>query len=278
MHGTLFLVALPIGNLADITLRAIETLKSVHFVLAEDTRTTRRVLERHGITTPFYSSIYQGAERQRIGDVLRQLADGKSLALVSDAGTPLINDPGFPLVRAAIEAGHAVIPVPGPCAAITAIIASGIPPDRFCFAGSLPRKEGDRRDFVSRLRAEQRTTIVYESPHRLEATLVMFDEVLPQRRLALARELTKVHEEFLRGSASDILAVLRDRGGVRGECVLIIEGSAEAVPGHDREAVTELIALLRKEGVSNRSILRVLALSQGIPRNEAYALVHSDAQ
>jgi len=148
MDGILYLVATPIGNLGDITQRAIEVLKSVDFILAEDTRTSLRVLQHHDIHTPFFSSVYQGAERQRIPSILSLLGDGKHLALVSDAGTPLISDPGFPTVCAVVDSGHAVVPVPGPCAAIAGLIASGLPLDRFSFEGALPRGRGARQSPV----------------------------------------------------------------------------------------------------------------------------------
>jgi 16S rRNA (cytidine1402-2'-O)-methyltransferase len=223
MSGSLYLVSLPIGNMEDITLRAIKTLRMVDLIVAEDTRNTRRVLARYRIRTPFTKSYYQGVEKARVDPLLSLLAEGKDLALVSDAGTPLISDPGYPLVRAAIEGGFIVIPVPGPTAAITALVASGLPADHFAFDGAIPRKAGERRAYFEKIRSERRTIIVYESPHRLPSTLETIAEVLPDRMLVLARELTKVHEEFLHGRAGEILEILKARGEVKGECVLLIE-------------------------------------------------------
>lgn len=274
--GRLFLVALPIGNLSDITLRAIETLQSVDFIIAEDTRTTRRVLDHHGIRTPFYSSLYQGVERERAEEITRLLLKGKTLALVSDAGTPLISDPGFPLVRAAIDAGVVVQPVPGPTALVAAVVASGVASDRFCFDGALPRRRSHRAKFFSNLVHEPRTTVVYESPHRLLESLEILAEALPERRVVLARELTKLYEEFLRGTAAEILMILRGRGEVRGECVLVIEGGAP--PGEEscETAAEAILSALQDEDLSKSALQKILRAAAGVSRNRAYDLVHRE--
>lgn len=275
MTGKLYLVALPIGNLEDITIRAIRTLRSVDGILAEDTRVTKRIVDRYRVETPFFSSVFQGAERQRIGWLLDQLRSGKDLALVSDAGTPLISDPGYPLVRAAISAGIPVIPIPGPSAAIAGLIASGMPPDRFCFEGAVPRKSGERRTLFARLRSETRTIVLFESPHRLIATLRDLAAILPDRAVTLARELTKHHEEFLRGSPEEVLDALSSRERVKGECVLILAGSPAEV-GPDPERIGEVLTTLRKAGLANKAIVRVLVAGFGLARNAAYALVHDE--
>jgi 16S rRNA (cytidine1402-2'-O)-methyltransferase len=277
MAGRLYIVALPIGNLADITVRAIETLKSVDFIVAEDTRTTRRVLHHYEIRTPFHSSFYQGVEEERAEDLVTLLREGKSLALVSDAGTPLVSDPGFPLVRAAVEAGVVVQPVPGATAAIAGLVASGLPADRFCFDGALPRKRSHRAEFFSELAHEPRTTVVYESPHRLLETLAILADILPERRIVLARELTKIHEEFLRGTAAEILGVLQARGEVRGECVLVIEGGSPPKAGMDESDAQALLSVLKDEGLSKAAMQRILQVVAGLPRNRAYTLVHRAA-
>lgn len=274
MVGKLYLVALPIGNMEDITLRAIRTLRSVNGILAEDTRITKRILQRYGIETPFFSSVFQGGERQRAGWLVTQLRSGKHLALVSDAGTPLISDPGYFLVRAAIDGQIPVVPIPGPSAVITGLIASGIPPDRFCFEGAAPRKSGERRLLFERLRGESRTTVLYESPHRLIETLRDLADVLPNRTITLARELTKQHEEFLRGSPAELLDVVTSRERVKGEFVLILAGSAvEVAP--DQQRIEEVIAALQESGASHRLIVRVLIAGFGLPRNAAYKLAHN---
>lgn len=277
MTGTLYVVALPIGNLEDITIRAVRILRSVDGILAEDTRVTRRVLARYRIETPFFSSVFQGSERQRSSWLVERLRAGVNLALVSDAGTPLISDPGFPLVRAAIDADIDVVPVPGPTAAIAGLIASGLPSDRFCFEGAVPRRSGERRTLFDRLRGETRTIILFESPHRLLSTLQDLDAVLPDRRVVLARELTKQHEELLRGTAAELLGELGDRAPLRGECVVLLGGAA-AESGPDPRRIEAILARLREAGVGNRTIVQVLVEGFGLARNDAYALVHGAPQ
>ena len=275
MDGILYLVATPIGNLGDITQRAIEVLKSVDFILAEDTRTSLRVLQHHDIHTPFFSSVYQGAERQRIPSILSLLGDGKHLALVSDAGTPLISDPGFPTVCAVVDSGHAVVPVPGPCAAIAGLIASGLPLDRFSFEGALPRGRGARQSLFTSLESREETCVFYESPHRIQDSLQLLAEILPTRKLVLARELTKVHEQFLRGTGSELHNYLAEEDRVRGEFVLIVGGAETSVTA-DQETIHQVLKELKAENLPNRSIVRILVNGLGIPRNEAYRLVHCD--
>ena len=275
MNGTLYLVAMPIGNLGDISHRAIAVLKSVDFILAEDTRTSQRVLTHYEIRTPFFSSIYQGAERQRVSSILSLLEKGKSVALVSDAGTPLISDPGYPLVRATVDAGYTVVPVPGPCAAITGLIASGLPLDRFSFEGALPRGRGARQSLFESLASRQGTRVFYESSHRMLDSLQLLSESLPARRIVLARELTKMHEEFLRGTAAELHDKLAGEERVRGEFVLIIEGADTAATA-DQEVVEKLINELKAEGLPNKSVVRIVTRTLGVPRNEAYRLVHRE--
>ncbi len=273
MTGTLYIVATPIGNLDDITLRAIRTLRTVDYILAEDTRTTSRLLARYRIETPFYKSYYQGVEKSRLESVLRLLKAGKDLALVSDAGTPLVSDPGYPLVRAAVERGIRVVPIPGACAALAGLVASGLPPDRFCFEGILPRKESERRKRIEGLINETRTMIIYESPHRLISTLKILSELIPEREVVLARELTKRHEEFIRGTPAELLHAVEARP-VKGEIVLVIAGAQEEARAEGADA-ERLVSVLREEGVSSKAAVRILTEFTGIPRNEAYRLVHS---
>ena len=274
MPGKLYLVSLPIGNLADITLRAIKTLREVNLIVAEDTRNTRKILDRYRINTPFSRSLYQGVERERVTPLLALLDEGKNLALVPDAGTPLVSDPGYPLVRAAIEAGISVIPIPGPTAAIAALVASGLSTDHFVFDGMVSRKIGERRTYFEELRGETRTTVLYESPHRLLTTLEMISEVLPDRTVVLARELTKMHEEFLRGRAGEILEKLRARGTVKGECVLLIEGAGRSEHKWNTEEAEDLAALLKDEKIPNKTAVKILMHCFGLPRNDAYRLIH----
>jgi len=277
MTGTLYLVALPIGNLEDITIRAIRTLRAVDGILAEDTRVSKRILDRYRIETPFFSSVFQGGERQRVGWLVGEIRSGKSLALVSDAGTPLISDPGYPLVRAVIAAGLPVVPIPGPSAAICGLIASGLPVDRFCFEGSVPRKPGERRALLERLRHEPRTVVLFDSPRRLVATLRDLAAVHPNREVTVARELTKQHEEFLRGAPGEVLDALESREQVKGECVLVLAGSADEV-GPDLARIRGALAALREAGLASKTIVGILIAAFGVARNEAYALVHDGGE
>ncbi|MBU0595101.1 16S rRNA (cytidine(1402)-2'-O)-methyltransferase [Candidatus Bipolaricaulota bacterium] len=274
MPGQLYLVSLPIGNLEDITIRAIRTLRSADAIVAEDTRTTRRVLDRYAIRTTFFSSIYQGAERGRIELILDQLRDGKNLALVSDAGTPLISDPGFPLVRAAIDAGITVSPIPGPSALLAGLVGSGLPPDRFSFGGSLPRKVGDRRARIAELEPEEQTTVFYESPHRLQETLAIIDELLPDRPMVLARELTKLHETFVRGTAGNLVKAIGAVDRVRGECVLLIGGASEPQEANLAPQAIKILALLKDTSLPKRTLVDLLVIALGMKPNEAYRFVH----
>lgn len=224
--GALYIVATPIGHLQDITLRALETLRDVDLIIAEDTRRSRVLLEHYGIEAPFGPSLYEGVERERVEKVIRMLKGGKRIALISDAGTPLIQDPGYLLVKRASEEGISVVPVPGPTALIAALVASGFPTDRFLFDGVPPKKPGKRRAYFEALKDEERTVVLYESPHRIVKTLETLVEVLPERPVVLARELTKVHEEFLRGRPHEVLAELKARPSVKGEFVLVIKGTS----------------------------------------------------
>ena len=274
MTGTLYIVSTPIGNLEDITLRALRTLRAVDYIIAEDTRATGKLLARYRVVTPFYTSYYQGVEKERIAPVIALLEEGKDLALVSDAGTPLVSDPGYPLVRAAVERGIRVVPVPGPCAALAALVASGLPTDRFSFEGMLPRKEGERRARLNELRDEKRTIIIYESPHRIGSTLALLSEIVPDREIVIARELTKLHEEFLRGTPKELLHILEAQSEkTKGEFVLVIAGAQEK--GASMNRAEKLAGVLREEGITGKAAVRILVDGLGLSRNAAYRLVHS---
>ncbi|HKF76000.1 MAG TPA: 16S rRNA (cytidine(1402)-2'-O)-methyltransferase [Candidatus Dormibacteraeota bacterium] len=216
--STLFVVATPIGNPEDVTLRALRVLGEVEAIAAEDTRVTGRLLARHGLRRPLLS--YRApVERRCLPRVMEALAHG-DVALVTDAGTPTLSDPGRLLVEAAWEAGHAVVPLPGPSAVTAALAASGYGGPGFCFSGYLPRKPGELRRLFESLRDAERPTVAFESPHRVRRSLGILSEVLPERPVALARELTKLHEEVLRGTAAEVLEALGDP--VRGEITLVI--------------------------------------------------------
>jgi len=225
--GTLFVVATPIGNLADLSPRARSVLAEVAVVAAEDTRHTGMMLKHFGIDKPLIS-VHEHNEATRVAQVLERLRAGDSVALVSDAGTPLISDPGFDIVRAAIEQGTRVIPLPGPCAAIAALSVAGLPTDRFVFEGFLPAKAGPRRDRLAAMSHDSRTLIFYEAPHRLDDTLSDVAATLGERRVAVAREMTKQFECVYYGTTSALaLRAQQDKDMKRGELVIIVAGAEE---------------------------------------------------
>lgn len=226
--NTLFVVATPIGNLDDLSLRAIEILKQVDILAVEDTRQTARLLNHLGIRKPMMS-VHDHNERFKIEQVLQRLNRGESVALVSDAGTPLISDPGYPLVNACREAGFQVVPIPGACALITALCAAGLPTDRFSFQGFLPAKSHPRHERLRELSQAECTQIFYESTHRIRAALEAISTLIPDRPLVLARELTKRFETFLFGKASELLSVMeQDADQIKGEFVVIMAGKPKA--------------------------------------------------
>lgn len=223
-HGVLFVVATPIGNLGDISARAIETLKTVDLVLAEDTRTFGILARTFGLSSPC-ESYHDHNELSRTARILPLLQSGKRIALVSEAGTPGISDPGYRIIKACTEAGISIVPVPGACAAISALSISGFEIHAFSFLGFAPIKSGKRLSFLKEILEGEVTTVVYESPHRIVKTLAALCEIAPERDVCLARELTKQHEEILRGSAQEVHDLLAARKEVKGELVLIIRGS-----------------------------------------------------
>ena len=268
MPGTLYILATPIGNLEDMTFRAVRILGEVDLIAAEDTRHSLKLLNHFGISKPLTS--YFDHNQQFKGErILQALRQEKSVALISDAGTPCISDPGFNLVRAAVAEGIAVIPIPGPCAAVTALSASGLPSNTFTFAGFPPARQGKRRAFLNAIAPLPGTLVFYEAPHRLEETLRDIREVMGERQVVVARELTKIYEEFIRGTAGEVLAKV-SQGKVRGEVVvLVVPGEAEkaaALPLH------ELIGrLLRDEGLTVKDAAKKAAEMTGVTRNAAYA-------
>ncbi|OGQ22600.1 MAG: 16S rRNA (cytidine(1402)-2'-O)-methyltransferase [Deltaproteobacteria bacterium RIFCSPLOWO2_02_FULL_44_10] len=220
MTGILYIVATPLGNLEDMTFRAVRVLKEVDLIAAEDTRHTQKLLNHFGIQTPL-TSYFQGNEREKLEKIIHQLELGKNVALVSDAGTPCISDPGFPLLRDAVTKGIHVIPIPGPSAVIAALSAAGLPTDRFTFVGFLPDKPGKRKNALEELKLLNHTLVIYLSPWKAQKTLVDALEVLGDRNVVLCRELTKIYEEFLRGSLSSLIKVYEEKPP-KGEMVLIV--------------------------------------------------------
>jgi 16S rRNA (cytidine1402-2'-O)-methyltransferase len=268
MPGTLYILATPIGNLEDMTYRAVRILGEVDLIAAEDTRHSLKLLNHFGISKPLTS--YFDHNQQFKGErILQTLRQDRSVALISDAGTPCISDPGFNLVRAAVAEGITVIPIPGPCAAITALSASGLPSDTFTFAGFPPARQGKRRAFLSAMAALPGTMVLYEAPHRLEETLVDMREVLGERQVVVARELTKIYEEFIRGTVSEVLARVA-QGKVRGEVVILV-APGEAVQ-EEAEPLPELLRrLLHDEGLTVKDAAKKAAEMTGVPKNRAYA-------
>jgi 16S rRNA (cytidine1402-2'-O)-methyltransferase len=225
--GKLYLVATPIGNLEDVSARALRVLQEVHMVACEDTRHTQVLLRRHGIQAKHLTSYTEFNHRRKVGELTGQLDRGWDVALVSDAGTPALSDPGESLVSAAIAAGHEVVPIPGPNAAIAALVASGLPTRAFAFVGFLPRKSGARRRLFEELIASGRTAVVYESPYRTADALSDLAAVAPNARVAVARELTKLHEEFIRGTAAE-LAARYEQKGPKGEVTIVFASPSGA--------------------------------------------------
>ncbi len=263
--GTLYIVATPIGNLEDVTLRALRVLREVSLVASEDTRTTRHLLTHLGIRQRLIS-YNEHNMRARTPELLKALEAG-DIALVSEAGTPGVSDPGHELIAAAISAGFSVVPVPGASALLAALAASGLPMREFTFVAFLPRKAGERRRVLSALAAEKRTLVLFESPHRLLRTLTDMRDVLGDRRIAVCREITKAFEEVFRGRVSEALAHFAEP---RGEFTLVIEGAVEAGAVVDDETVTGALAELRREGLGAKQAVRQVADRYGVPHRTVY--------
>lgn len=269
--GTLHVVSTPIGHLGDLSPRAIEVLRGVAAILAEDTRHTRVLCDRFDIRTPLVS-YHEHNEAERTPGLVARLQVGESLALVSDAGTPLLSDPGSRLVRAAVEAGVPVSPVPGPSALLAALAAAGLPADRFTFFGFLPRKGMERRQTIDAIVGLPHTAVVYEAPSRVAETLTELASAgAGAREAVVARELTKQFEEFRRGSVADLAAAYAE-AAPRGEVVLLVAGAPPIVL--DEASLADRAAALRAEGMSARDVQRVLMETMHAPRNLAYRLAH----
>ena len=276
MNGTLYLVATPIGNLADITHRAIDVLKTVSVIACEDTRHTRKLLQHYGLETKTVS-YHEHNEQERARQLIELLREGKDVAVVSDAGTPSISDPGYRLVRAAIENEVRVVPVPGPSALISALIAAGLPTDEFFFGGFLPPRSNARRTRLTELRSVPGTLIFYEAPHRLAETLKDALEMLGEREAVVARELTKLHEEIRRGRLS-VLVEHYSNEDPRGEIVLLIDRTVlETTTDHtDSQSISSLVDQLEREGLDHRAALKKAARELGLSRAEAYRRLQAE--
>jgi 16S rRNA (cytidine1402-2'-O)-methyltransferase len=272
----LYLVATPIGNLEDITLRAVRVLKEVDVIACEDTRQTQKLLNHYGITTRTIS-YHEHNEMTRAAELVKEMQEGASVALVTDAGMPGISDPGFRLIRLAIRHQVPVAPIPGASAFLAALVASGLPTDSFRFSGFLPAKRGERRAALEAIMTSPRTQVFYEAPHRIvEALSDVVDVLGTDRHVVIARELTKLHEEFLRGRAGEVLETLKSREGVKGEITLLIgkaeEGEVRVATGASarfslRQRVEQIMG---EEKVDEKAALKKVAKERGISKSEAY--------
>lgn len=265
--GTLYLIATPIGNLEDITQRALRILAEVDLIACEDTRHSRRLLDHHGISRPLVS-YHEHNEADRSLDLLERLRQGTSIALISDAGTPLISDPGYRLVSQAAAEGLSIVPVPGASAILTALTASGLPTDSFFFGGFLPPKAGHRRRRFEELKDLESVLIFYEAPHRILECLADAADILGERPSVLTRELTKIHEEFLRGTPSQILSVLESREAIKGEITIVfgkpLPAAADSMP------VPDAVDLLIAAGTPHMDAIKRVARDRGLPKREVY--------
>lgn len=272
--GILYIVATPIGNLEDITLRAIRILKSVALIAAEDTRNTRKLLNAYGIRKPL-TSLFDNNESAKSAFLVGKLIDGSDIAYVSDAGTPGISDPGYILINEALKSSLSVVPVPGASAVIAALSVSGLPMDSFIFHGFLPQKKDKRRSVLSTLKEEQRTIVLYESAKRLLPALRDILDLMGDRSIAVARELTKMHEEVIRGTVKDAIAAFADRN-VKGEITLIVEGKGKSKEKRSADDIISLVSALKKTGdLSDKEIVRKLSDELGVPKRDIYQSILS---
>lgn len=269
MAGVLYIVATPIGNLEDITLRALRVLKEVDLIAAEDTRHTRILLSHYDIRTPL-TSYHEHNERTKAQPLVERLLGGENIALVSDAGTPAISDPGYRLVVDAIHAGIRVIPLPGAAALAAALSAGGLPTDRFAFEGFLPAKKQERRARLQELKNDARTLVFYEAPHRLKESLQDMQQIFGERQIVVGRELSKVHEEFLRGTVSEVKARLADRE-VKGEITIVVHGCTDECQVSEENIGTEIRRLI-DEGMGMKDVSELLGERYHVSKRRIYQL------
>ena len=270
MPGRLYVVSTPIGNLEDITYRAVRILKEADWIACEDTRTTRRLLDHYGIETRTVS-YHEHNETERAAELIARIGQGESGALVSDAGTPLLSDPGYRLVHAAAQAGVRIEPLPGASALLAGLVVSGLPTDQFHFGGFLPPKQGQRQRLLESLADEAATLIFYEAPHRILESLEDIAAVLGTRDIVAARELTKMYEEILRGTASEIAATLATRDSIRGEFVILIGKSL--APPVENVPIEDMIQALIAAGVERMEAMKTVARERGLSKRDVYKLL-----
>ena len=269
--GILYVVATPIGNLEDITYRAINILKSVDIIAAEDTRHTLKLLNHYEISKHLIS-YHRHNEEIKSGELIKELKEGKDIALVSDAGTPGICDPGEVVIKKCIEEEIKVVPVPGACAFVNALISSGLSTDTFLFLWFLPLNKKNRQQKLEQIKESTQTTIIYEAPHKLQSTLKDLEEFVSDRNVVLARELTKIHEEFIRGNIKEIIEKSKE---VKGEMIILIEGKSEVTLEEKQQefknmSLEEHFSFYEKQGFDKKDIIKKIAKDRGVPKNEIY--------
>lgn len=267
--GTLYVVATPIGHRDDLTLRALKILGQVDLIAAEDTRKTRRFLELHGINGSLIS-YHEHNEKDRTPQILKKLQTGTSIALVSNAGTPTVSDPGYRLIKSAASHGVAIVPVPGASAAAAALSVAGLPTDAFTFAGFLPKKKGKRLKLLDQLAQEPRTLIFYESPKRILTLISEIIDAMGDRFGVLAREMTKRHEEFIRDQLSEILAILKRRPAIKGECTLLVSGRDDSRSVEWESVKTEIKDQLQSSTEPVSKLVKRISQKYGLPKNRVY--------
>ncbi len=272
MAGTLYIVATPLGNLEDMTFRAVRILNAVDLIAAEDTRHSKRLLDHYGITTPM-TACHEYNEDRKADTLLDRLNQGKDVALISDAGTPLISDPGYKLVNRAAAQNINIVPIPGCNAAVTGMSVCGLPTDRFLFCGFLPKKQKARTDYIKGLSSQSATLIFYESPKRIKTLISNAMDLLGNRNACLAREMTKQYEEFIRGPLSHILSQLPPRHPVKGECVLFIQGADKAAARLSQAHLEALIRQRLAETPKTSELAKALAKTYNIPRKQVYETI-----
>ena len=271
MLGKLFVVSTPIGNLEDITLRAVNVLKDCDVIACEDTRTTKKLLAQYGIETNL-TSYHEHNEVEKSQKLLEKLKEGKDVALVSDAGTPSVSDPGWRLVNLSIENNIEVVPVPGPSATLSALVVSGLPTDSFLFLGFFPKTSGKKKELLKDVKNYPYTLIFYESAKRLSGTLSLLLEILGDRNVCIAREMTKLYEEVIRGSVSEVISILSERDSVKGEVTVVLEGNREGRKKISTEEAQKTLRAMKERGIALSDAVRAVCESSGASRNSVYRI------
>ena len=271
MTGKLFVVSTPIGNLEDVTLRSLDVLRSCQLIACEDTRTTKKLLARYGIKTNL-TSYHEHSEVEKSQRLLEKLKEGKDVALVSDAGTPSVSDPGWRLVNLSIENNIEVVPVPGPSATLSALVVSGLPTDSFLFLGFFPKTTGKKKELLKDVKDYPYTLIFYESVRRLSGTLSVLLEILGDRNVCVAREMTKLYEETIRGSVSEVTSIFSERDSVKGEVTVVLEGCREGGKKISTEEAQKTLRAMKERGVALSDAVRAVCESSGASRNSVYRI------